>query len=115
GRFQVKASAVGRAYSRKNLEKRFGGYPDYRARMAVASQTIVPPARALQPAAPAQQQEPPAPPRVAPAPEVSAPVAELAQPSPQERVDGRRRPQFGDAGHGIAELFGHSQASTERG
>lgn len=114
GRFQVKASAVGRAYSRKNLEKRFGGYPGYRARMAVASQTIVPPARALRPVAPAQQQEPPVPPRVAPAPEVSAPVAKLAQPSPQERVDGRGRPQFGDAGHGIAELFGNSQASTER-
>lgn len=33
---QVKASEVGRAFSRYHLEKRLGGYPDYRARMAVA-------------------------------------------------------------------------------
>lgn len=37
GRHEVKASEVGRAFSRKNLEKRFGAYPDYRARMAVAA------------------------------------------------------------------------------
>jgi hypothetical protein len=36
GKHQVKASEVGRAFSRYHLEKRLGGYPDYRARMAVA-------------------------------------------------------------------------------
>lgn len=36
GKHQVKASEVGRAFSRYHLEKRFGGYPDYRARRAVA-------------------------------------------------------------------------------
>lgn len=37
GRLEAKASDVGREFSRGNLEKRFGSYPDYRARMAVAS------------------------------------------------------------------------------
>lgn len=36
GKRQVKASEVGRGFSRYHLEKRLGGYPDYRARMAVA-------------------------------------------------------------------------------
>jgi hypothetical protein len=114
GRFQVKASAVGREFSRNYLEKRFGRYPDYRARMAVANQALAPTARAVQPTPPIREQERPAPPLAAPAPEAAAPAAELARPSPQGRVDGRRRPQFGDAGHGIAELFGHGQSSIER-
>ncbi|HEU4453877.1 MAG TPA: relaxase/mobilization nuclease domain-containing protein, partial [Longimicrobium sp.] len=36
GKHQVKASEVGRGFSRYHLEQRLGGYPDYRARMAVA-------------------------------------------------------------------------------
>jgi hypothetical protein len=36
GSRDVKASEVGREFSRFHLEKRFGPYPDYRARMAVA-------------------------------------------------------------------------------
>lgn len=36
GKHYVKASQVGRAFSRYHLEKRLGRYPDYRARMAVA-------------------------------------------------------------------------------
>lgn len=36
GKHHVKASEVGPAFSRYHLEKRLGGYPDYRARMAVA-------------------------------------------------------------------------------
>jgi predicted nucleic acid-binding Zn ribbon protein len=36
GKHQVKASEAGRAFSRYHLEKRLGGYPDYRARRAVA-------------------------------------------------------------------------------
>lgn len=36
GKHHVKASEVGRAFSRYHLEKRLGRYPDYRARMAVA-------------------------------------------------------------------------------
>lgn len=36
GRQDVKASDVAREFSRYHLEKRFGPYPDYRARMAVA-------------------------------------------------------------------------------
>lgn len=87
GRFQVKASAVGRAYSRKNLEKRFGRYPDYRARMAVASQAITPPARAVHPAATAREQEPPAPPLAAPAPE-AVERGPASEPSPERSSAG---------------------------
>ena len=40
GRQEVKASEVGRAYSRQQLEKRLGRYSDYSARVAVASGTL---------------------------------------------------------------------------
>ena len=47
-----------------------------------------------------------------PAPELaaSAPVPPASVPAPQTGILGRRRPQFGDAGHGIAELFGYGEA-----
>jgi hypothetical protein len=41
GRQLVKASEVGRQFSRGNLEKRLGRYSDYSARVAVASATLV--------------------------------------------------------------------------
>jgi hypothetical protein len=41
GRREVKASQVGREFSRANLEKRLGRYSDYSARVAVASAEIV--------------------------------------------------------------------------
>jgi hypothetical protein len=41
GRRLVKASEVGRQFSRGNLEKRLGRYSDYSARVAVASTTLV--------------------------------------------------------------------------
>lgn len=41
GKSQVKASAVGREYSRKNLEKRFGALTDYRARISVVEIPVV--------------------------------------------------------------------------
>jgi hypothetical protein len=40
GRQEVKASEVGRAYSRQQLENRLGRYSDYSARVAVASGTL---------------------------------------------------------------------------
>lgn len=40
GRQEVKASEVGRAYSRQQLEKRLGRYSDYSARVAVAIGTL---------------------------------------------------------------------------
>jgi hypothetical protein len=109
GTREVKASEVGRGCSRYNLEKRLGPYPDYRARMAVAQ--IPPSSRAhvVQPeVAPPREsavveaqtpprQEPPAP-ALPPTPQVS--------PRVEGRVRERRKPQFGDAGHGIIELFG---------
>lgn len=75
GRHDVKASEVAREFSRKHLEKRFGPYPDYRARMAVAESTLM----------------------------LRSSVDVVA---PQPRAREPRRAQFGDAGHGIAELFG---------
>jgi hypothetical protein len=39
GRQQVKASEIGRSFSRHHLEKRLGRYSDYRARVAVANKT----------------------------------------------------------------------------
>ncbi|HEX8906191.1 MAG TPA: hypothetical protein VF771_15185, partial [Longimicrobiaceae bacterium] len=42
----MKASEVGREFSRYHLEKEFGPYPDYRARMAVAN-VITPASRAV--------------------------------------------------------------------
>jgi hypothetical protein len=96
GRSDVKASEVGREFSRKNLEKRLGPYPDYRARMAVAD--VAPaPARALELETRAQQQESTPPPTAtsasaglrvgaAAAPEATAPepvVESALQPSVQ--------------------------------
>ena len=45
GRRDIKASDVAREFSRFHLEKRFGPYPDYRARMAVAESAPNPPNR----------------------------------------------------------------------
>jgi hypothetical protein len=50
GRRLVKASEVARQFSRGNLEKRLGRYSDYRARVAVASATIVRDSRGVSPA-----------------------------------------------------------------
>lgn len=109
GTRQVKASEVGRECSRYYLEKRLGAYPDYRARMAVAQIAPAPRVPVVQPqVAPSREsatveaqtparQEPPGP-ALPPATQVPSRV--------EGRVPQRRRPQFGDAGHGIAELFG---------
>lgn len=108
GTREVKASEVGRGCSRYHLEKRLGPYPDYRARLAVAQ---LPPA----PRAPVQPEV--APPRGSVAVEAQTPAREEPAtpplpPTPQvpPRVEGRvherRKPQFGDAGHGILALFG---------
>lgn len=77
GKRQVKASEVGRGFSRYHLEKRLGAYPAYRARMAVAEMGPVRPIRLRE--------------RVVVAPPPIRP---------------RRIPQFGDAGYGINDLFG---------
>lgn len=77
GKHQVKASEVGRGFSRYHLEKRLGAYPDYRARMAVAEMGPMHPIRLRE--------------RVVVAPPPIRP---------------RSIPQFGDAGYGINDLFG---------
>jgi hypothetical protein len=106
GRQEVKASDVGRQFSRRNLEKRFGSYPDYGAQMAVASATA-PVGRTVLPTR-EQPQAPSAGTISSPAPELAASASEpLAPvPAPQPRIPAGRRPQFGDAGHGVSELFG---------
>ena len=50
GRRLVKASEVGRQFSRGNLEKRLGRYSDYSARVAVATATIVRDSQGVSPA-----------------------------------------------------------------
>jgi Relaxase/Mobilisation nuclease domain len=111
-RQEVKASQVGRQFSRGNLEERFGSYPDYRARMAVAN-AISPTGRAVLPT----REEPHAPPVEtipSPTPELtgSAPEPPAPAPAPLPRARSGRRPQFGDAGHGISELFGQGQTQS---
>jgi len=75
GKHQVKASEVGRGFSRYHLEQRLGGYPDYRARMAVAGiaparpsptavQSSASPEPAAGPTSPASAHAPPAETRV---------------------------------------------------
>lgn len=109
GTREVKASEVGRGCSRYHLEKRLGSYPDYRARIAVAQLPPAPRAPVVQPeVAPPRESaaveaqtparpEPPAPP---------LPPTTQVPPRVEGRVRERRKPQFGDAGHGIIELFG---------
>ncbi|HEX6745689.1 MAG TPA: hypothetical protein VF092_00135 [Longimicrobium sp.] len=108
GTRQVKASEVGRECSRYHLEKRLGAYPDYRTRMAVAQIAPAPRAPVVQPqVAPPREsatvevqtparQEPPGP---------ALPPATQVPPRVEGRVPERHKPQFGDAGHGIVELF----------
>jgi hypothetical protein len=116
GKHLVKASEVGRACSRYHLEKRLGRWPDYRARMAVA--TMARTEAAVQPEPAARHLEAPAPAvdSLASTPQQHAPTpttSRVHKPNPQARARGGRRPQFGDAGYGIAELFGHTPAKQE--
>ncbi|HEU4884997.1 MAG TPA: relaxase/mobilization nuclease domain-containing protein [Longimicrobium sp.] len=110
GTRQVKASDVGRGCSRFHLEKRLGSYPDYRARMAVAG---IAPAQSTE-SAPTQTQD------LARSPEQPAqtPPSATSHTQPTGTVGAgpaRPRPQFGDAGHGIQDLFGDSPpAEAER-
>jgi predicted nucleic acid-binding Zn ribbon protein len=108
GKHLVKASDVGRGCSRYHLEKRLGRWPDYRARMAVASMARSKPV--VQPAAAAHQlaTSAPAVDALASAPKQDAPT-KVHERDPQARARGDRRPQFGDAGYGMAELFGYTQ------
>lgn len=109
GSRQVKASEVGRECSRYHLEKRLGAYPDYRARMAVAQIAPAPRAPVVQPrvappreAATVEAQTPPR----QESPGLAFPPTTQVPPRVEGRVPERRKPQFGDAGHGIIELFG---------
>lgn len=85
GRRQVKASEVGRAFSRRNLEKRFGSYPDYRTRMAAASAVV----RATPVATRSNEQ----PHDVLPSP-VPALALELPRPASDPRIGTGREPQI---------------------
>jgi hypothetical protein len=84
GHRDVKASEVGREFSRRNIEERFGPYPDYRARMAVAQATPMPHASEIAPAAavPARETQSPA---VGSPPSGGAAVTGPAQSTPTER------------------------------
>lgn len=115
GRHLVKASEVGRACSRFHLEKRLGRWPDYRARMAVAAMARPEPAVQLEPGisqpeifAPAVESLPPA-----AQPDTSTPTTSPALEGNSQARLRSRKPQFGDAGNGIAELFGYSPARQE--
>lgn len=72
GRRLVKASEVGRQFSRGNLEKRLGRYSDYSARVAVASATIVRDSRGVSP----------------------APVGIESKAQPETRAEADARPRF---------------------
>lgn len=116
GKRWVKASQVGRACSRYHLEKRLGRWPDYRARMAVAAMTRAEPPVRLEPgvskpevSAPAVESLPPA-----AEPDTSTPTTSPdLEWNSQARLRSRKL-QFGDAGNGIAELFGYSPARQEK-
>jgi hypothetical protein len=119
GKRRVKASEVGRACSRYHLEKRLGRWPDYRARLAAASMARIEPA--VQPEPVACQPESPVPAvdfltatsrQETPAPSIQAITPYLTK-DPQLRARTNHRPQLGDAGHGIVELFGHTLANQE--
>jgi hypothetical protein len=116
GKHWVKASEVGRACSRYHLEKRLGRWPDYRARMAVAAMARPEPAVQLargvsQPevSAPTVESLPPA-----VEPDTSAPTTSPALEWNSQARLRSRKPQFGDAGNGIVELFGYSSARQEK-
>ncbi len=105
GKHQVKASEVGRGFSRYHLEKRLGGYPDYRARMAVAgiaparpSPTAVQASASPEPAAePTPQASAHAPPAETRVPVQSdAPSVELPKPAIAQAAEG----QLPDGGEG---------------
>ncbi|HEX6371135.1 MAG TPA: relaxase/mobilization nuclease domain-containing protein [Longimicrobium sp.] len=114
GTRQVKASDVGRGCSRFHLEKRLGSYPDYKARMAVAGIAPALPAPVIQPpvtrpnkSAPTQAQAP----ARSPEPPAQTPPSATSHTQSTGTVGHgttRPRPQFGDAGHGIQDLFSDS-------
>lgn len=114
GTQQVKASHVGRGCSRFHLEKRLGSYPDYKARMAVAGIAPVLPAPVVhapvtrpKESAPTQAQAP----ARAPEPPAQTPPSATSHTQSTGTVGHgttRPRPQFGDAGHGIQDLFSDS-------
>lgn len=116
GKHLVKASQVGRGCSRYRLEKRLGRWPDYRARMAAAA--MARPGPAVQPEPAVRQLE-----TSAPAVDSLASTLQQDASTPvvppvheynlQAHARGGRRPQFGDAGRGIADLFGHAPAKRE--
>lgn len=116
GKHWVKASQVGRACSRYHLEKRLGRWPDYRARMAVAAMTRAEPPVQLEPgvskpevSAPAVESLPPA-----AEPDTSTPTTSPDLEWNSQAHLRSRKLQFGDAGNGIAELFGYSPARQEK-
>lgn len=116
GKQLVKASQVGRGCSRYYLEKRLGRWPDYRARMAAAAMGR--PGPAVQPEPGVRQLETRAPAvdslASTPQQDASTPVAPpVHEHNPQARARTGRRRQFGDAGHGIADLFGHTPTKRE--
>jgi hypothetical protein len=95
GTYEVKASEIDRAASRKHLERRLGPLGDYRARQAVAARTLDERAARVAPVPSEVQRGTPAleptPLPVRPAPVAPAPVRppvplEVRHPAPQQRT-----------------------------
>jgi hypothetical protein len=91
---EVKASNVGRAFSRANLKKRLDRRPEDAAPVIAAA---APPAPVVLPATPAL-------PRAA-ARTIAASAGHADLHEQHQPIHSTRTPQFGDAGHGIADLF----------
>jgi hypothetical protein len=94
GAQEVKASDVGRAFSRFHLEKRLGRWPDDAAPVIAAA----PPAPVVLPATPSL-------PRAAAAQTIAGTAGHADLDEQHQPIRSARTPQFGDAGHGIADLF----------
>jgi hypothetical protein len=101
GKRDVKASQVAHGFSRYHLEQRFGPYPDYLARLAVADSIRKPEPPQLAPAPPQQAQapaealaEPTRAPEPAPSPAQAPPSPQPPlQPEPQRQAEAQPAPE----------------------
>jgi hypothetical protein len=95
GTQEVKASAVGRAFSASHLKKRLDRQPEDAAPVIAAA---APPAPVALPAAPSL-------PRKVAALTIAATAGHTDLDEQHQPIRGARTPQFGDAGHGLADLL----------
>lgn len=100
GAQEVKASAVGRAFSGSRLKERLDRRPEGGA---PAIEAAAPPAPVVLPATPRLR-------RAAAAQPIAATVRHADLDEQHQPIRSAHTPQFGDAGHGIDELFGYAPA-----